>query len=924
MNRLNSEDFSIKNKDDKAVIYITADPTYNLLTFKIIAKNVDKIDLKGGPPVAGPDKAGGSSFNFNFETILSPEVVQGLDIVLPDGWQKAFFKGGDKTLPGWSVSPKDNVVIGAGQCVVFTIKNLTCQTTQAGNFEIKYFNLNNFPDSLLPVTIHLDVLTPFDPGKKTLALDDGYIDVIHPIGGQSLLQTGEGEKITKTGTAQVPIPIVITYNAFYPIENGFTLYLKNTSKDPIVQPKGGLGGDQPVFYISFLFGGDDDCLTTQQLADQNKKYMFSVQAEKSSWLPIDHTDGTAYWAFLPQSPEILFGYETVKFIVRKIITPSTFNPSTITTLYIQFNNIPGYNDGCYTVDLVKQTAKATVDTYTGSPLSVAFGKPVYLTWTTSLAWRVTLSYFDRDNVLHMLDSQKPADNLKLNAVNFPLYPSKHSTDFKLQVYDYSPDPADEKSVPVTVDEPSAQIASFTANPPLVDISKSDAYSQLQWQTSDAKNISLEYAGQTIDVSKLTGYKVTSIDKTTPITLEAKSYEGAPILSVKSTLTVYAYKSKRPVSVGPKGDGGSAPQSLPLVLPNPAKPVIYVGNSTSNQVYEVDVNAGVTVKQYDGHIIALSPDGRKLFVANAKSGAPSTITMIDTGSHAAFSIDLDGPPPYTMIVKRDGSRLFAAAQHWCTTVTVYNIDNDNNRLSKIIDIPVGTSPRAFAFNPDETRLYVANYDSANPTSISVINLADYSVAPIPMNPTDTEPFALAFVSQKNKLYVACEGQNFVAVIDAAANKYLKDIAVGDRPFALALKPNEGKLYVANFNTATVSVIDTATDTVIKTLSVGQGPCALLFNRYGTLLFVANYCSKTVSLVDTAGDNDTVIAAIDVGQAGGNPLGLGVYFESLEITDLYVAKEYFKPRIGCVQEIPGPDLDVSIYAFFERPATQKPGH
>lgn len=917
MNRLNNEDFSIKNKDDKAVIYITDDPTYNLLTFKIIAKNVDKIDLKGGPPVAGPDKAGGSSFNFNFETILSPEVVQGLDIVLPDGWQKAFFKGGDKTAASWSVSPKADGVIQAGQIVVFTIKNLTCKTTQAGNFEIKYFNLGNFDDSKYPVTIHLDVLTPFDPGKKTLALDDGYIDVIHPIGGQSLVLSKEKERMP--AAAQVPIPIVITYNAFFPIENGFTLYLKNTSKDPIVQPKGGLGGDQPVFYISFLFGGDDDCLTTQESGDKNIKEI-AVQAEKSSWSSVNHTDGTAYWAFLPQSPQIIFGYETVKFIIRRIITPSTFNPSTITTLYVQFNNIPGYNDGCYTVDLVKQIATATIDAYTGSPLSVAFAKPVYLTWTTSLAWRVTLSYFDRDNVLKLLDSQVPADNLKLNAVNFPLYPTKHITDFKLQVYDFHPDPAKEGSVPVTVDEPSARIASFTANPPLVDISKSGAASQLQWQTSDAKNTSLEFAGQTIDVSKQTGYKLYPIDKTTPITLEAKSYEGAPILSVKSMLTVYAYKTKMPVSVGPKGDGTSAPQSLPLVLPNPAKPVIYVGNSTSNQVYEVDVNAGVTVKQYDGHIIALSPDGRKLYVANAISGAPSTITMVDTVSHAVYSIDLDGPPPYTMIVKRDGSRLFAAAQHYCTTVTVYAIDVDNNRLSKITDIPVGTSPRAFAFSPDETRLYVANYDSG---SVSVITLADYSVRAT-VGVKTTEPHALAYVSQGNKLYAACEGENFVSVIDASANQFVKNIAVGDRPFALALKPNESKLYVANFNADTVSVIDTASDTVTKTLTVGQGPCALLFNRYGTLLFVANYCAKTVSLVDTTGDNDTVIASIDVGQTGGNPLGLGVYFESLDITDLYVAKEYFKPRIGCVQEIPGPDLDVSIYAFFERPATQKPRH
>src|SRR5262249_44504723 len=129
---LTSDDFSILNKDNKAVIYITQDPTLNLMTFKIInASTGGPLKLSGGKPVIkGP---GGSSFNFNFETILAPEVVKGLNLILPTDWAAAFFPGDQVSPPSWSIAPVNNVVLNLNDEISIIIKNIICSTTHPGN-----------------------------------------------------------------------------------------------------------------------------------------------------------------------------------------------------------------------------------------------------------------------------------------------------------------------------------------------------------------------------------------------------------------------------------------------------------------------------------------------------------------------------------------------------------------------------------------------------------------------------------------------------------------------------------------------------------------------------------------------------------------------------------------------------------------------
>lgn len=905
--KLDQADFIItNNKNGKPVIYKTNNPSFNIMTFTIKAASVDSMELKGGPPVKSHSDSGGSSFNFDFGNILSEAVVQAMEIDLPAGWAKKFFPAAPHVPASWSVAPTADMTLKQGEPgVSFTLKKITCNTLQPGNFEVYYYNIKNIPDSEFPVTTHIDILNPPDPKNKPLRLRHTHTDIIHIMGGQSFAAEDRKEAVPSgSGT----IPVYITYNNQYPIENGFTLNFFNDSGDAIPAAQ---GTDATVVYVSFLFGYDDDSITDQSKGDN---IVVAVKPVKTKWESRQHLQGTGDWEFLPESTNMLTPYDQVDFQAGNIITLLKADPG-VSYAHVQFNNVPGYNDQVFHFALERKIAAAAIVNFSVAPTPVKYGNPVTLTWKTSLAYKVTLSYVDRNGTTHTLDSTK--GDIQINETGFQVTPTKETTTFTLTAYKDAGSFQDREQH-VTVIEPPAQIDHFYLSSTKTALSAVPVNSQvtLDWATVNAKSV---YLGSS--TVPATGTKQEQINQTVTFTLTAYPY-GSGHEPAKNAVTVYAYQIKAPIPYASKGDG-TDPQSIPMVFanPQPDKKLVYVGDITSSTVYQIDrsVSPPAIQSTYPGHILAINRDGSKLFVADGKGGkAPPTYWIIDTNSMAKNSIDYSSPPPCVMAVSPDGSMLFAAEQHNCSQVLVFSINAAANTLAFKQAITVGTSPVSLIFDKTGSKLYAANYDSQ---SVSVIDIPAFTVTTVALE--TSEPRAMAYSFQANKLYVACEGENYMEVIDTTSNTRTTKIQVGDRPFALTANLSATRIYAANFRENTVSVIDTTSDKVIDTLNVGTAPSALAFNNDGTILFVANYCDKSLSLIDTSQEPNTVIASIPIEQEGGNPLDLSVFPEANAYTDVYIAKENNKYRDTsggtpgrCGGDMTGPKLDLSIISVQEK--------
>jgi YVTN family beta-propeller protein len=184
------------------------------------------------------------------------------------------------------------------------------------------------------------------------------------------------------------------------------------------------------------------------------------------------------------------------------------------------------------------------------------------------------------------------------------------------------------------------------------------------------------------------------------------------------------------------------------------------------------------------------------------------------------------------------------------------------------VPVGTSPRAVAVNPQTNKIYVANSFSNN---VTVIDGATNSTITVT---TGGVPVAVAVNSATNKIYVADRG-NFlkggkgnVTVIDGATNSTTTVIdANANGPFALAVNPATNKIYIANNFSDNVTLLDGATNTTTTITDPNAAfPFAVAVNSTTNKIYVANQGSSgapgtnhgNVTVIDGVTNSTTTVA------------------------------------------------------------------
>ena len=100
-----------------------------------------------------------------------------------------------------------------------------------------------------------------------------------------------------------------------------------------------------------------------------------------------------------------------------------------------------------------------------------------------------------------------------------------------------------------------------------------------------------------------------------------------------------------------------------------------------------------------------------------------------------------------------------------------------------------------------------------------------------------------------LYVICLDAKQIAVLDLAAGKVTRTMAVPAEPSGLAQSPDGSKLYVTcGVPAGTVCVIDAASGQVGATLPVGHTPVAPAVSPDGKRLYVCNRFNNNVSVID----------------------------------------------------------------------------
>ncbi len=206
-----------------------------------------------------------------------------------------------------------------------------------------------------------------------------------------------------------------------------------------------------------------------------------------------------------------------------------------------------------------------------------------------------------------------------------------------------------------------------------------------------------------------------------------------------------------------------------------------------------VSAVIATEQDASHMLVLSPDGARIYVANIRSG---TMTAIDAAARQVIKVVPTGEGAEGIDVSPDGALVWVA-NRGADTLTII----DAETLEPVDTLRCGQSPIRLKFTPDGARVLVSNAGSGDVVvfdaltrreerrirmSAALMEQAKYRMQ------QDTElhgpvPIGVLIEPQGKLAFAACSGADAVAVIDLGKLKDTGVLPAGIGPDGLGWSP-----------------------------------------------------------------------------------------------------------------------------------------
>ena len=300
----------------------------------------------------------------------------------------------------------------------------------------------------------------------------------------------------------------------------------------------------------------------------------------------------------------------------------------------------------------------------------------------------------------------------------------------------------------------------------------------------------------------------------------------------------------------------------LFQPSPPPPVnnrVYVANESANSVSVIDATAltpmrTIPLELKGAHDLALTRDGRTLFVSNLLSGA---LAVIDTATFETIATIPTGNRCHSLALTNDERQL------WIVNIKDNNVSIlDVSRLRILGTIPVGRLPGHIRFSKDGRFAYVTSQEEG---SVAVIDTSNHQI--VKHIPVGKMPHYIMPSPDGQYLWGGATGGTEVYVIDTATNERVETIAVGPKPqhIAFGVRGMFGPYaYVAVEGADEVVVIDATkpgSSKIVDRIKVGSKPSGVGASPEGGRIYVGVQGSDEVHVIDTG--THRVIGKIPVG-------------------------------------------------------------
>jgi DNA-binding beta-propeller fold protein YncE len=808
--------FAIDNVGQPGTIYITTDPSVNKLTFTI-ATNTAGTQFTAGQLVRLKDAA---------ETTSSLLYLDLSALQIPPGdFQKIVCSA-----PGWQfqlntgsiidMTPTKDQTLNPGDNISVSISNLVLPNPPLApnlNLPVTFYRVDPITIGDLPQVVFFKVLLQNAP--------DGKEDLHDAI--DCVLTTDPY--------------IVTTIGDYAQVENDLTFALK-PGKSPVVVK----AGPKTIFIVTFVYAPNQPgygALTTPQSAVDN---IVIAQGENAvTWTVTPDADAqNPSWILQPPTDTPIVGTgigALVSFFITDIVT--RFEPGS-TLMYVQYKDVPGYNDGSWTIVLTKIPHVSISDlTLTPNPASISDGEA-----------SVTISWKAKDYVSLML---MPFYQDVTQQTSFPAK-LKRSTVISL-VATGAASGANLAVMTKTADVLPV-INSFQVQPTGIYYNDYPHDAKFYWDVDTNDTVLLvEDATKNSETVSKTGTKIVSI--TRPGMWSLIPQDTSNLYTLLRNVLIQSFKldaQSNTCAFAPAAAAASPAAEFIAVLDN-AGGTVDIKNALDFSEFTTPIPTGGAPVD-----VVFSHSGTYLFVLNSisgtlTSGSVAAIRITRDAGTGAFtfnlltSIPFDGQP--ARIAISDDDRYIFATTSLVGSGRLVIIENTGvDKFSLKQSITLGQSPGGIAVDPSGLNVYVA---VAGDNSVAVMGYSSVddaftynrSITNLPQNPVD---IAVADGAGKT-LLIACPATSKLMIVDydddGTSPRQVLDM--GKRPIRVSSTPDRAYALIINQGSSDATLVScyrgTGTVKIVESgIKTGNKPVVISATYDGNSFLLANGENKVLTL------------------------------------------------------------------------------
>lgn len=254
--------------------------------------------------------------------------------------------------------------------------------------------------------------------------------------------------------------------------------------------------------------------------------------------------------------------------------------------------------------------------------------------------------------------------------------------------------------------------------------------------------------------------------------------------------------------------------------------VYVANNGGGglSIYNRDSEGALTLVGSIGAgigpvSVAITPNGSNVYVANGLGNTLNVYRRSANGSLTEITRVSTAPNPRSIAISPDGWTLYLAVGY---SLVVYRLDG-SGVIGWGDTVPIGSSSLFVAISADGTSLYVARGDA----NLSIFKVASNGTVTLDGTvPTGTNPSFIAISADGTSLYVANYDDNYLSSYQRSANGKLTlpgSVATESGPKSIAISSDGTSVYVANHKRGTLSQYSRAGSGYLGTaLSIPTGP------------------------------------------------------------------------------------------------------